>query len=153
MNLWEKLRSKVRPPGKTKRRAKTASKPTKKVNDLSRMSETKVTGVRRPNKSQELKAKKAAVTTAQREPKRPKIDISGKAETKPADMMRRKAVTGKGMAAEKSAKSVSEAKKTGKSTFVGKDGRKKAAVTREELKASGLSLRDYLNKKQGKTRR
>ena len=30
---------------------------------------------------------------------------------------------------------------------------KKANVTAEELKASGMSLRDYLNKQQGKTRR
>ena len=34
----------------------------------------------------------------------------------------------------------------GSRTFVGSDGRKKAAVTREELAASGLSLREYLNK-------
>ena len=47
------------------------------------------------------------------------------------------------------------AKKQGEKvgTFVGKDGRKKAAVTKEELEKSGLSLRDYLNKLEGKTRR
>lgn len=44
-----------------------------------------------------------------------------------------------------------QGKKVG--TFVGKDGRKKAAVTKEELEESGLSLRDYLNKLEGKTRR
>ena len=38
-------------------------------------------------------------------------------------------------------------------TFIGKDARKKAAVTKEELEASGLSLRDYLNRERGLTRR
>ena len=57
------------------------------------------------------------------------------------------------MPAEGMAKSVGEAKKRGKSKFIGKDGRQKAAVTKEELEASGLSLRDYLNKQQGKTRK
>jgi hypothetical protein len=50
-------------------------------------------------------------------------------------------------------RSIAEAKKMGKDYFVGKDGKRKAAVTAEELKASGMSLRDYLNKKQGKTRK
>ena len=47
------------------------------------------------------------------------------------------------------------AKKRGEKvgTFIGKDGRKKAAVTKEELEKSGLSLRDYLNKQKGLTRR
>ena len=47
---------------------------------------------------------------------------------------------------------VAGGKKRKPDTFIGKDGKKKAAVTAEELEASGLSLRDYLNKKQGKTR-
>lgn len=46
-----------------------------------------------------------------------------------------------------------QGKKGGTGTFIGKDGRKKAAVTREELEKSGLSLRDYLNKQRGLTRR
>ena len=50
-------------------------------------------------------------------------------------------------------KNISQARKMGKSYFIGKDGKRKAAVTKEELKKSGLSLRDYLNKQQGKTRR
>ena len=136
-----------------KPKAKAKAKPVKKVNDLSRMSETKVVGTRRPNQSQELKAKKSAITTPRPAPKPPKIDLNGKTKTKPADMMRRKSATGRSMVAEKNPKTVGAAKKAGKSTFIGKDGRKKAAVTREELKASGLSLRDYLNKQQGKTRR
>ena len=51
------------------------------------------------------------------------------------------------------AKTVAEAKRRGLSTFTDKSGKKKAAVTAEELKKSGLSLRDYLNKQQGKTRK
>jgi hypothetical protein len=50
-------------------------------------------------------------------------------------------------------RSIAEAKKMGKDYFVGKDGKRKAAVSAEELKASGMSLRDYLNKQQGKTRK
>tara|TARA_B100001059_G_scaffold20700_1_gene16800 strand:- start:4646 stop:5362 length:717 start_codon:yes stop_codon:yes gene_type:complete len=46
-----------------------------------------------------------------------------------------------------------QGKKEGTGTFIGKDGRKKAAVTREDLEKSGLSLRDYLNKQRGLTRR
>ena len=115
--------------------------------------ETRVTGVRRPNESQELQAKKPAVTDLNMPPKTPKIGIDGKAEAGPADMMRRKSATDTGMVAEKNPKSIAEAKKKGSDTFIGKDGRKKAAVTKEELEASGLSLRDYLNKQKGKTRK
>jgi hypothetical protein len=50
------------------------------------------------------------------------------------------------------ARTIAEAKRRGLSTFTDKSGKKKAAVTAEELKKSGLSLRDYLNKQQGKTR-
>ena len=51
------------------------------------------------------------------------------------------------------ARTIAEAKRRGLSTFTDKSGKKKAAVTAEELKKSGLSLRDYLNKQQGKTRK
>jgi hypothetical protein len=115
--------------------------------------ETRVTGVRRPNESQELQAKKPAVTDLNMPPKMPKIGIDGKAEAGPADMMRRKSATGTGMVAENNPQSIAAAKKKGSDTFIGKDGRKKAAVTKEELEASGLSLRDYLNKQKGKTRK
>jgi hypothetical protein len=50
-------------------------------------------------------------------------------------------------------RSIAEAKRMGKNYFIDKNGKRKAAVTAEELKASGMSLRDYLNKQQGKTRR
>lgn len=49
--------------------------------------------------------------------------------------------------------SIAEAKNQKRSTFTDASGKKKAAVTAEELKASGMSLRDYLNMKQGKTRK
>ena len=50
-------------------------------------------------------------------------------------------------------RTVGAAKKAGRDTFVDRKGRRKAAVTREELEESGLSLRDYLNKERGLTRR
>jgi hypothetical protein len=50
-------------------------------------------------------------------------------------------------------RSIAEAKRMGKDYFIGRDGKRKAAVTAEELKASGMSLRDYLNKQKGKTAR
>mgnify|MGYP003626358721 CR=1 FL=1 len=40
-----------------------------------------------------------------------------------------------------------------KTYFIDKNNNKKAAVTAEELKKSGLSLRDYLNKKRGLKRK
>ena len=49
-------------------------------------------------------------------------------------------------------KSISQARKMGNSYFIGKDGKRKAAVTKEELDESGLSLRKYLNN-QRKARR
>tara|TARA_Y100000004_G_C8800748_1_gene363294 strand:+ start:50 stop:754 length:705 start_codon:yes stop_codon:yes gene_type:complete len=48
--------------------------------------------------------------------------------------------------------SISAAKKAG-SPFYSKNGKKMAAVTAEDLKKSGLSLRDYMNKMLGKTRK
>ena len=50
-------------------------------------------------------------------------------------------------------RTVAAAQKMGAKHFYDKGGVKKAAVTKEQLKKSGLSLRDYLNKQQGKTRR
>ena len=50
-------------------------------------------------------------------------------------------------------KTIAAAKKAGSLYYVGKDGKKKAAVTAEDLKKSGLSLRDYMNYKLGKTRK
>lgn len=47
-------------------------------------------------------------------------------------------------------RTIAEAKRMGKDYFINKKGQKLAAVTKEELEKSGLSLRDYLNKKAGK---
>ena len=57
------------------------------------------------------------------------------------------------MAARKKPSTVAQAKAAKSPIFYGKGNKELAAVTKEELKKSGLSLRDYLNKQQGKTRR
>ena len=74
---------------------------------------------------------------------------SGKPTVKPKKGTGRTTMKTKGKGP---AKTVAEAKRRGLSTFTDKSGKKKAAVTAEELKKSGLSLRDFLNKQQGKTR-
>jgi hypothetical protein len=48
-------------------------------------------------------------------------------------------------------RTIAQAKKMGKDYFVDSSGTKKAAVTKEELAKSGMSLGEYLNKKGGKT--
>ena len=54
-------------------------------------------------------------------------------------------------------RTIAQAKSMGKDYFMVTDKKgddiKKAAVTAEELKKSGLSLRDYLNKKRGLKRK
>ena len=50
-------------------------------------------------------------------------------------------------------KTIAAAKKAGSWYYMGKDGKKKAAVTKTDLDKSGLSLRDYLNFMTGKTRK
>ena len=50
-------------------------------------------------------------------------------------------------------KTIAAAKKAGSLYYMGKDGKKKAAVTASDLKKSGLSLRDFLNFKLGKMRK
>ena len=114
--------------------------------------------VNRPKKamptSKEMQAKRTSGATPTPAPANinPK-GMTGTAKPPVADMMRREAATAPGMVAEGMAKSVGEAKSRGADKFIGKDGTQKAAVTKEELEASGLSLRDYLNQQQGKTRR
>ena len=44
-------------------------------------------------------------------------------------------------------RTIAQAKRMGKDYFINKKGKKLAAVTKEELKKSGLTLREYLNKK------
>ena len=50
-------------------------------------------------------------------------------------------------------KTIAAAKKAGSLYYMGKDGKKKAAVTASDLKKSGLSLRDFINFKLGKMRK
>jgi len=50
-------------------------------------------------------------------------------------------------------KTIAAAKKAGSLYYMGKDGKKKAAVTASDLKKSGLSLRDFMNFKLGKMRK
>jgi len=50
-------------------------------------------------------------------------------------------------------KTIAAAKKAGSLYYEGKDGKRKAAVTKADLDKSGLSLRDYLNFMTGKTRK
>lgn len=64
----------------------------------------------------------------------------------------KRAEAGKSDASWKTYGSISAAKKAG-SPFYSKNGKKMAAVTAEDLKKSGLSLRDYMNKLLGKTRK
>lgn len=47
-------------------------------------------------------------------------------------------------------RTIAQAKRMGKNYFINKAGKKLAAVTKEELSKSGMSLREYLNKKAGK---
>jgi len=64
----------------------------------------------------------------------------------------KKAKAGKSDDSWKKYSSIAAAKQAG-SLFYSKNGKKMAAVTAEDLKKSGLSLRDYMNKKLGKTRK
>lgn len=61
-----------------------------------------------------------------------------------------------GLAARKSFrdyKTIAAAKKAGSLYYMGKDGKRKAAVTKADLDKSGLGLRDYMNFMTGKTRK
>ena len=49
--------------------------------------------------------------------------------------------------------SIAAAKRAGSLYYMGKDGKKKVAVTKADLDKTGLSLRDYINFKLGKTRK
>ena len=161
MALFDMFRSKgkKKPVAKRKASRRRAFREDEKPEELPsgmrvKDTETRVTGTRRPNESQEMKAKKASVPAPKAAPKMPKTGVDGKAKTGPADMMRRKSATAAGMVAEKNPKSIAEARRKGSDTFIGKDGRKKAAVTKEELEASGYkTLREYLNAKNRKKKK
>ncbi len=146
MAFSDMFRRKKRPQAERKASRTRPFKKDEAPEELPSGMRVKDTETRRPNKGQELKAKKEAMPAPEIEPKTPKVSMDSKKETGPAPMMRREAVTAKGMPAEGQPKSIAEARKAGKDTFIGKDGRKKAAVTKEELEASGYkSLREYLN--------
>ena len=85
--------------------------------------------------------------------KRPKSLIK---ESKPV-VKKVKPVVKKSKTKEAEPRTIAQAKSMGKDYFMVTnkkgDGIKKAAVTAEELKKSGLSLRDYLNKKRGLKRK
>ena len=51
------------------------------------------------------------------------------------------------------ARTIAEAKRKGLSTFIDKSGKEKAAVTKEELKKSGMTLREYLNKQKANAKK
>ena len=48
-------------------------------------------------------------------------------------------------------RTIAAAKRAGSKYYYDKDGNKKLAVTAEELKASGMTLRQWANKAEGKT--
>lgn len=86
-------------------------------------------------------AEKNKVTKVKKDP----VTITKKVKKSPAKVTKK---VEKGPA-----KSVAEAQKRGLSTFTNKAGKKLAAVSKEQLDKSGLSLRDYLNKQKGLTRK
>ena len=103
-------------------------------------SRAKNTDMTPPKKSKKLKNTKQEFAKAVAN--RPTTE--SKVKTKPIAMSKKK---------KSPARSIKDAKKRGLSTFTNKAGKKLAAVTKEQLDKSGLSLRDYLNKKEGLTRK
>jgi|TARA_R110002096_G_scaffold317045_1_gene511469 hypothetical protein len=104
----------------------------------------------------------------------PKINVDTKKETKDKPVVKKDNATslevrniskskknvdrssgkgGRGKSTKDVPRTIAEAKLAGKTYFIDKNNNKKAAVTAEELKKSGLSLRDYLNKKRGLKRK
>tara|TARA_R100000734_G_C3306143_1_gene96628 strand:+ start:721 stop:1314 length:594 start_codon:yes stop_codon:yes gene_type:complete len=80
--------------------------------------------------------------------------LGGKAKPKPkASTSKNMTKSAMGAKTFKDYKTIAAAKKAGSLYYMGKDGKKKAAVTASDLKKSGLSLRDFLNFKLGKIRK
>ena len=99
--------------------------------------------------------KKANLQAEKEKDKIEKIKKEIKRTTKKAkdgESLVKRAEAGKSEDSWKKYSSISAAKKAG-SPFYSKNGKKMAAVTAEDLKKSGLSLRDYMNKLLGKTRK
>jgi len=74
------------------------------------------------------------------------------AEKKKAPTKKQPTTTAKKDKFEGEPRTIAQAKRMGKNYFINKSGKKLAAVTKEELSKSGLSLREYLNKKSGKAK-
>ena len=72
------------------------------------------------------------------------------AEKKKAPAKKQPTTTAKKDKFEGEPRTIAQAKRMGKNYFINKAGKKLAAVTKEELSKSGMSLREYLNKKSGK---
>jgi len=72
------------------------------------------------------------------------------AEKKKAPTKKQPTTTAKKDKFEGEPRTIAQAKRMGKNYFINKAGKKLAAVTKEELSKSGMSLREYLNKKSGK---
>ena len=93
--------------------------------------------------------------------KKNQAQIKAKETTKPKPTTKERGSPGKAVytppkktTESKEPRTIAEAKRMGKSYFVGKDGKKKAAVTAEQLKASGhKTLRAYLNAKGKKAKK
>ena len=124
--------------------------------DRNKKNKTKVgTGSSGPSTRQSNKTTKAPSTpntpkapSTSNTPKAPSTPNTPKAPSTPNTPKAPSTSTSQG-----EPRSIAEAKSMKKDYFIGKDGKRKAAVSAEELKASGMSLRDYLNKQQGKTRK
>jgi len=99
------------------------------------------------------KTKTNVVLKSSPPPRRPKTLIK---ESKP-EVKKTKPEVKKSKTKDKEPRTIAQAKTMGKDYFMVTnkkgDDIKKAAVTAEELKKSGLSLRDYLNKKRGLKRK
>ena len=147
----------LKPKPKVKPKVETEEERAKKMSTTTKVTATSsdVDNARKPLSGPEVRPQKPVAP-----PKAPTSDLTssgtatapkGDRRTPTSTIVGEKSTGAKG--AKDNPVTVGGAKKRESDTFIGRDGKKKAAVTAEELKASGLSLRDYLNKQQGKTRR
>jgi hypothetical protein len=100
----------------------------------------------RPSAAKNTKAKKSVTPVGKPQTKRPTRQKPPHSKVDKVTKGMRETMTRKGGVAEGSSTTVGDAQKKNRDTYVGKDGRKKAAVTREQLEASGhKTLGAYLN--------
>lgn len=101
------------------------------------------------------KADRAKARTESAAKNQTQIKAKAKAETKSKELAKKRSGSpgqavpmAKKKADSKEPRTIAEARRMGKSYFIGKDGKPKAAVTAEQLKKSGhKTLRAYLNAK------